>query len=243
MKKLLVLTCLIGLIIAGTALAEDPPWTSPPSPTIIDRGLVVHLDGDGQPTTYGELTDDGGWDYSVPGIGSTPNRDARNIYYTTDALGTQTAMDDTAEWVIQILLKQQTPDGNRIIEFWGLGGDILQFIQDGANWYMTGDQSIFGSVIWFETAPPLDEYFTLTVHYQPDHWHSERTKAMDVWVNDGLAYGGITAKNQILDFDLTGIALKGNADYDEILIGGIPEPMTMALLGMGGLAVLRRKRS
>ena len=212
------LALFICLGLAQLALAD------PPSPLIADRGLVVHCSGNGEPSTYGDLTSDGGWDYSVPGIGSTIGYLDRNIYYTTNSAGTHTPMDSAIEWVIQIELRWNQENGGRAIEFVAPGDDdILRIYQDSAanGWYMEGDPA-FGSAVWFDTDPPLGDFCTLTIHYMPDHPRPDRTNAMDVWVNNDLAYEAITCKNTAGDYALELLALQGYTSYDEITIGAGP---------------------
>ena len=245
MKNLVTLTLLIAVAIAGTGFGAYTPAGPPSAPVIDDRGLAVHLDTDGSVSTYGLVYEDG-WSYATPGIGIAGRND-RNIYRTTDEFGTQTAMKTDQDWIVQIRMRQNAAaDGNRIFEIGGPGGDILQIVQSETNhWYMVGDPDWGGSVSFDSGAAiPTSDWFTLTVHYLVDHPHPSRVSGLDVWINDNLAYdGAIAPKNNNDDYRLDTVAMKGYADYDDIVIGVIPEPMTMALLGLGGLALVRRRRS
>jgi hypothetical protein len=250
MKKVLMFTFLIGLMAAGMTWADDPPWSVPPvpDPAVGGVGMVAHMSGDGTCTDYGELIGDGSWDYTtVPGVGTANwNVTGRNDYRTTDAGGVQTAMDDTQEWVLQVILQQGAYQQKRMMEFGSPSGDVLQLYQHASDqgWYAVGDTDLGEGQCWLDPIPPASGYFTLTLHYQPNHWLPDRTKALDIWINDDLAYAGLHAKNHVSDFDMRYLSFRGNADYDEITLGGVaPEPMTLVLLGLGGLTALRRKRS
>lgn len=249
MMRKVLLICVAGLLTAGPAGAGPYNPTAPPAGPfgIVDRGLVVHCDTNGQPSTYGELRDNSdNWSYAVPGIGQATNENWRNIYYTTDGVGVQTAMNANKEWIVKLEMRWEYTaaagdDTFYTIELGATGGDILRIAPKPGdnNWWVEGAWNF-----WLEAAPPQDEFFTLIFHYMPDHPHPERNNgALDIWVNDQLGYGALEAKNGANDYNLNVVALKGYASYDDILVGEIiPEPVTMLLLGLGGLTVLRKRR-
>ena len=226
MRKTACLALLICLATVATGLAVYNPAGPPDAPVINDRGLAVHLDSDGSVSTYGLITSDA-WSYATPGIGIA-GRDDRNTYKTTDEFGSQTAMRTDQDWIVQVRMRQNAAaDGNRILEIGGLGGDILQIVQDQTNhWYMVGDPD-FGGSVGFDSPGadiPTSDWFTLTIHYLVNHPHPERDNGgLDVWVDDNLAYdGGMEAKNNVSDYRLDSIDMKGYADYDDIMIGDGP---------------------
>ena len=70
------------------------------------------------------------------------------------------------------------------------------------------------------------------------------TKNGDPYADTGLKVGGQAAKGYVLTTDVPVQGLRITASgHDALSISAIPEPATIALLGLGGLALLRRRRS
>jgi hypothetical protein len=99
-------------------------------------------------------------------------------------------------------------------EYWGLGiGDGMVTYDEG--YALVDIDSLNAKIVW-----------------DGDHT-SMGTDQVQVLVDAGVlvAFGGTGTVNWSYDFI-----------NDETIITGVPEPATIALLGLGGLVLLRRKR-
>ena len=210
-------TFLLLSLLIGISCADVPA----PLLTGSGPGLVVPCDGSGTPSTYGDLNGTDNWDYAVPGIGTAVNENDRNIYYLTNSAGVRSALNGADEWVAILELRWNVP-GNNDDSFYAYelaadGGDILRMAQKPGdnNFWLEGTWNA-----WLEVDPPQDQWFTLAFHYQPNHPHPNRHNgAIDIYIDDQIAYNGIEAKNGVNDYDLSNLALKGYNSYDEITVG------------------------
>lgn len=128
----------------------------------------------------------------------------------------------------------------------GVGGLAKLVVNEaGAVKFTTPSSGVFGSAI---TGPSV-----------ADRWIDI---SLTVDFNAGSAYGSVDGRNFVLtnsagtsgtvnsfvlwsrgDTNTTTDAGNGRAYYDQLVASPVPEPATMAVLGLGAVGLLRRKRS
>lgn len=160
------------------------------------------------------------WNYKFIGD------DARNAYFGNDTFSIDVATL-MAEWL---------PNSNA---GWVYGTDVGLIMNAGDN-YGHSMWTVLTQYLWNPAA--ADYSTTLSWNYQAQkdeivNWNSLVYDNTQGWVEFILLM-------RIPTFEEApaGTGLNGNYYLDNARISGVPEPTTIALLGLGSLALLRRKR-
>jgi len=152
--------------------------------------------------------------------------DARAAYFGNDTFSVDVATL-MAEWIVN------TNAG------WVFGTDIGLIMNAGDN----SGHSMWTTISQIQWNPAAADYSsTLSWNYQAQ---KNLIICWDTLVNDdseGWVEFVLLARTPTFENPPDGVGDNGNYYFDNAWLTGVPEPTTIALLGLGSLALLRRKR-
>jgi len=239
MKKLLFIVSV--LLIAGTT------WAGAPQPVIPTDGTTgLHHEFNDLNVTHGYdylLTGGHDWTFSG-GKGTNPTENNQTPQWGTVNIngGDITPMSSDEDWVCQFVVRYlATAHVAKLWEFGGGPGGILQVdLWDNGNlrllhggefgneWTVSEDHGV-----WWDNPA---EWHTFTLHYKA------ATQLIDVWSDDNLIVDDKPMKDGA-DGTWWHNRPRGPIEYDSYIIGPLlPEPVTLTLLGLGGLALIKRRK-
>jgi len=240
MKKVVLTMCVCGLL-AGTAWAVPYPVFISPGP-----GLNAPLDTDAAAVTYGHYY--GGATVSFDGDSGSASEHAYMRHETTLENETSvTAMPEDQDWVFEIVLKQ-TDGYNADAIFYSkherTGDSEDRMVMLSCNgttddWSWKVGNAVGGWDVVVSGISLGSDWNTFTTHYKAD------TQTLDTYQNGIKIASNYTTGHGAYDID----SLQwqwigaGTSWVRSIKIGQIPEPATLALLSLGGLGLLRRRRA
>ena len=233
-------------VVCVVALSASA-W-SVPSPVHIGTGpgINVPFDTDAEPVTWGQKDFQGGtWSYDGDSAmtNSTVGSALRYDPTYTDT-GFDGPMPQDEDWVFELVYKHTGPYGTEWPVFTKANGTErlwrLAYTGTGNDWEIWVGQS---ASAWEPTPVATftlsqDDWNTLTVHYK------SASSNLDFYVNGSLEAGNVSLAHGKYDLRLVQMEwMRSGADwFRNFEVGQIPEPATMVFLGLGGLAMIRRRR-
>lgn len=236
--------------VVCVCLVAVSAWATAPQPIIPTSGIGLYHEFNDLHATYGydyQISATAYYVWNSPGIFTHTSNvsDYAADWQTADALGNPTPMVTVQDWVAKFTFqKDGDVNAGKAIELKGSESTLLQvdLLTDGRITFVYGPfDSTFQQYTTAVDVFEEDVMHDLVVHY------NSSAERMDVWVDDELILGNIVGKSIGTvgggTYDLYHAPLRGPCSYDEAVFGGIPEPMTLALLGLGGLALIARRRT
>lgn len=178
----------------------------------------------------------------------------RLFYQTTNKLSspTVTAMDATQDWVASFDFQHDGAGGSSsVFEFVGDGGDIARLAGVNATEFALqgGDGSGGYTQVGLLVAISEDVLHTLTLHYKA------ATETLDFYIDDDLSRADFIGRKDVTagtgdtsKYTVNGVFLRGGSSstrvdiYDNVRIGVVPEPASLALIAIGGTVILARRK-
>ena len=241
MRNLFFTVCFC--LMAGPVLATSP------QPIIPTSGVGLYHEFNDLHATYGydyQIGATAYYTWNSPGVFTHTSNvsDYAADWQTADALGDPTPMVTVQDWVAKFTFqKDGDVNAGKAIELKGSESTLLQvdLLADGRITFVYGPEN-FGFQQYTTAVDVFEEgvMHDFIVHYKSS------VERLDVWVDDALILSNIVGKTIGMvgggTYDLYHAPLRGPCSYDEEIFGGlVPEPMTLVLLGLGGLALTRKR--
>jgi len=254
-----VLSACVMSGVAGVAVAAPIPVLDPAKP-----GLNVQIPRASgyfaYPTDYGRFNGGSGIDQSGDGRLFNDNEAGFVRYNTTNfgadpATGTTVAMSTAEDWVMSFEWEStmQAVAGT-VFEASSATNDVARFESfnsSGQYRLQGGDGSSGYAQIGAPFTPTPNAVHVLTLHYQAANPLNQR---LDFYIDNVLVANDFASRGATPTYNVNFLQLGGgrtlnnpnvqSIDYfDNIVIGPVvPEPASMSVLALGGLALARRRR-
>ncbi len=240
---------IMPLVAATVCLVASPVWALliPQQPVLSDShpGINVPLDSDLEAVSWGSRTSGDAADFDFPGSGAEPANPpspntAQVIYNVTNKnSATQASIDD---WIISLDHTRDTGNDYQVIEARS-GNQNLFWITMAPNGIASIDSDISGVNLFdinlgANTRNLLFMYDSANEQIQM--FVDEANPSIGVAILTGIPAGNPLDAIRIKG---GGFPMTNTPNWDNLVAGVFPEPGSLALLGIGGMTLLARRRA
>ena len=240
-KNEVLIMCVCCLMLTGNV------WATPSPVHIgVGPGINVPFDTDAEPVTWGQKDfQQGGWSYDGDSakvdsvIGAVIRYDP-----TYSDTGSDGPMPTDEDWILEMVYKHTGVYGTESTIFTKANGTErlfkLSYTGSDDDWNIFVGQSASAWVAAPVATVTLSQvdWNNLTVHYK------SASSNLDFYANDSLVAGNVSLAHGKYDLRLVQLEwMRAGEDwFRNFEVGQVPEPTTMVLAGLGGLALMRRRK-
>ena len=195
---------------------------------------------------YGYMTHKVGWAHDGwSGYASAAGAFARMETTLLNAGNNKTSMQEDQDWVFSATYSHVGPQTSEFVIFGKYDWDgtneyrmfaVSQNPNEGTYGFLVGNAS--GGWDTVASGLTFSEWQEITIHYKVG-------QGLDYYLGNTLVASNQTTGHGRYDLDFMQIewTKAGTDKWRAFKVGQVPEPLTMTLLGIGGLALIRRRRS